>query len=133
MDQELLVEQEINAGAKFLVEFGKFAPVKIAYWSQDSENTPWYLHVASERIDDTNRRAAYGEVNRIGRQLQDPHLDPFRVKLTGADDPVARAVFEYQSRFPAHRLPTHYRGFDLAHVGINEAYIYPLQLAVSVP
>ena len=34
MDQELLVEQQIDAGAKFLSEFGKIAPVKIAYWSQ---------------------------------------------------------------------------------------------------
>lgn len=133
MDQELLVEQQIDAGAKFLSEFGKIAPVMIAYWSQDSEDGPWYLHVASEKIDDTSRYDAYGEVNRIARELQDPYLDPFRVKLIGADKPAARALFEYRSRFPAYTLPIRYRGFELGHVGIREAYVYPSQLAVPVP
>lgn len=133
MDQELLVEQQIEAGAKFLAEFDKYAPVKIAFWSQKDADALWYLHVASEKIDDTNRRDAYGEVSRIVRAIQDPHLDRFRVKLIGADDPVARAVFDRQSRFPAYRLPTHYRGFELAHLGIKEAYIYPLRVAVPVP
>ena len=133
MDQELLVEQQIDAGARFLREFEKYANVKVAYWSQDDEDGPWYLHVASEKIDDTNRHDAYGEVNRTVRAMQDPHLDPFRVKLIGANDPVARAVFEYQSRFPAYKLPMRYSGSELAHLGIKEAHIYPSRPAVPVP
>ena len=132
MDQELLVE-ELDAGVKFLSEFDKYAPVKIAFWSQKDTDAPWYLYVASEKIADVNRPDAYGEVSRIVRMLQDPHLDQFRVKLIGADDPMAREVFDRQSRFPAYRLPTHYKGFELAHLGIKEAYIYPLRIAVPVP
>src|SRR5262249_13920507 len=100
MDQGPLVAEEIEAGARVLAEFQKSYPVQSAFWLKESDDGYWYHYVASERITDENFDRAYGEVVRIAMALQDPWLDTFKVKVIGADDPLAKAALELRRRYP---------------------------------
>jgi hypothetical protein len=123
MDQGPLVIEQIDAGGRFLAEFEKYAPVRVAFWLKDSEGR-WNLYVASDQVDDNNVDVAYGEVLRIAGQMRDPNFDPFQVKLIGAADPLANQVVAIRDRYPG-RSPTRYHGHQLGGVSIEEAYIYP--------
>lgn len=131
MDQGPLVTEQIEAGAKFLAEFGKYVPVQAAFWLKDSEGGEWYLYVASERITDDNFDRAYGEVARITDELQDPNFDPFQVKVIGAEDRLARAAREYQRRFPG-KTPPRLRDDIFGGIHVEQAYFYPLPIPASV-
>ena len=50
MDQEVLVEEQIDEGAQFLSEFAKKYSVKAAYWLMPTEDSQWYLYIASDQI-----------------------------------------------------------------------------------
>jgi hypothetical protein len=124
MDQEPLVIEQIDAGRKFLDVFEKYAPVRVAFWLKPSEDAGWYLHVASERIDFENLPRAYTEVLRMAQEVVDPNFDPFRVKLIGADDPLARAALDVYRRYPA-RIPTRFQGRVFGGMNVEGVYIYP--------
>jgi len=83
MDYEPLVTERIEAGARFLREFDKYAPVSAAFWLKESERRFWHLYIASDEITDENFDLAYGEVVRIARELRDPWFDSLRVKVIG--------------------------------------------------
>src|SRR5262249_20728459 len=129
MDQGPLVSEQIDAGARFLTEFQKYVPVQVAFWLKDSEEGVWYLYVASDQITDDNFDLAYGEVARLAGALRDPWFDPFRVKVIGADDPLAKAALEAQQRY---RTPVHLYGEMFGGVSAEEVYIYPSPLPASV-
>jgi hypothetical protein len=125
MDQGSLVTEQIDAGAKLASEFGKRTPLQAAFWLKESEDREWYLYLVSDRIDDTNFDVAYAEVIRLlGRG---PHiwLDPFQVKVAGADDPVAKAVIDIQRMYPSP-LATRLRNRLLGGVSVDEVYLYPI-------
>jgi hypothetical protein len=127
MDQGPLVSEQIEAGAKFVREFDKYAPVQAAFWLKASEERQWYLYIASDQINDSNVKAAYGEVLRLTGKIQDPWLDPFQVKLVGMNDGVAQAVLEIQRKYLG-KIPMRYHGPRLGGVSVEEAYIYPLPI-----
>jgi hypothetical protein len=131
MDQGPLVNEEIEAGARFLAEFQKYAPVQAAFWLKRSDEGECSLYVASDQITDDNFDVAYGEVVRISGEMQDPYFDMFRVKLIGADDPLARAALEVHRRYAGAR-PTRFRGNTFGGVGVDEVYIYPTPLPIPV-
>lgn len=124
MDQGPLVSEKIRAGRRFIREFQKYAPVRIAFWLKDDDGE-WYLYIASDQITDENFDAAYGEVARLFQVMRDPDFDPFQVKLIGAKDRMAKAALEFKSRSKATG-PT--RLFDeyFGGVQIQEAYLYPI-------
>ena len=72
MDHEPLVKEQIDAGARFLREFDKYAPVRVAFWLKESDRQYWHLYVASDEITDDNFDLAYGEVIRIAGELRSP-------------------------------------------------------------
>jgi hypothetical protein len=43
MDQRPLVIDQVDAGARFLGEFQKYAPVQTAFWLKDSDYGNWSL------------------------------------------------------------------------------------------
>jgi hypothetical protein len=129
MDQGALVNEQIDAGARFLREFQKYLPVQAAIWIKESEEGELNLYVASDQITDDNFDVAYGEVSRIAGELDDPWFDPFQVKLIGIDDPVAQAALDVQRRYPG-RTPTRYHGKTFGGVGVEEVYLYPSPLPV---
>src|SRR5438552_651894 len=129
MDQNSLVIDEINAGAKFLGEFQKYRPVKVAFWLKDSEERTWWLYVASDQITDDNFDVAYGEVVEITSQRRDPSFDPMCVKLIGADDPLAKAALDAQGRYPG-RPAVRLRDQTFDGIHADAVYIYPSPVPV---
>ena len=132
MDQEPLVIQETDAGAELVRLLDRFVPVKAAFWIKESEEEPWYLYIASDRIDDRNPDAAYGEVLRLASQMANPYLDPFRVKLIPTSDPLARAVQDIHRRYPG-TMATRFGGKVFGGIGVDGVYIYPDVLTASSP
>jgi hypothetical protein len=132
MDQEPLVIEQIDAGRRFLDEFEKSYPVRSAFWVKASEDSDWYLHIASDRINDHNFDVAYGEVLRLAGDLQDPNFDPFRVKLIRGDDPLARAASEIYRRHPA-KVPTWSNGKNIGGMSVERVYIYPPRITDPPP
>ena len=130
MDQSPLVTEQIEAGTKFLSEFEKSFPVIAALWLKASDVEYWNLYVSSDRLGDENFRAAYGEVVRVAKEMGDPNLDPFQVKLIKATDPIATAAIEITRRFPG-RIPARFRQRNFGGVGVDEVYIYPTPIAVA--
>jgi len=130
MDQGPLVTEQIDAGAKFLAEFQKYAPVQAAFWLKEEEGG-WNLYVASDQINDDNFDVAYGEVLRIAGQIQEPWFDPFQVKLISLDDPLAQAALDIRRRYPG-RIPTRFHGKTFGGVSVDEVYVYPSPIPVPV-
>jgi hypothetical protein len=129
MDQGPLVNEQIEAGARFLAEFQKYAPILAAFWLKGSENGRWWLYVASEQITGENFDLAYGEVARLYRTLQDPQFDPFAVKVIGADHRLAKAAVARQQRYGG-RTPPRVRGDVFGGVSVDEVYFYPTPIPV---
>jgi hypothetical protein len=123
MVHEPLVTERIEAGARFLREFDKYAPVSAAFWLKENERRFWHLYVASDEITDENFDRAYGEMVRITREFRDPWLDSSRVKVIGTDDPKAREALARQRLYPGRALPRVYDTL-FGDVMADEVYIY---------
>ena len=132
MDQGLLVIEETEAGAELVRLLDKHVPVDAAFWVKDSEEGQWYLYIASDRFEEKNLDAAYGEVLRLAAQVATPHLDPFRVKLIPADDPLAQAALEVHRRYPA-RIATRFGGKNFGGMSVDGVYIYPAPAGALAP
>lgn len=131
MDQGSLVTEEIDAGAELAREFDKYEPIKVAFWLKASDDDHRFLYIASEGIDDSNLDVAYGEILRLSAKMQSIWLDPFRVKLINADDPLAKAAVEIHQRFPG-RLATRFGGNMFGGISVDDVYIYPSPLPAAV-
>ena len=128
MDHEPLVTEQIEAGARFLREFDKYAPVSSAFWLKQNERRFWHLYVASDKITDDNFDLAYREVVRIRRELRDPWLGSLpRVKVINTNTPLAQAALARQRPYPGQTLPRVYDTL-FGDVMVDEVYIYPSPL-----
>jgi len=128
MDQESLVIEQIEAGKHFITELDKYIPARAAFWLKVNEDSGWYLCIASNKITDENVKAAYGDVARVARTIDDPNFDLFRVKLIGMNDPFARAAVNLYKQFRA-RVPTHIRGRSFGDMSVEGVYVYPPPVA----
>jgi hypothetical protein len=129
VDQGPLVTEQIDAGEELLARFQQYKPVSAAFWLRESE-TPWYLYLASDQIDDTNFDLAYGEVVKLLDARSRLWLDPMQVKVRGTSDPVVQSIVSLQQKFPApHPTRLHHR--LLGGRSVEEAYIYPLPAAAA--
>ena len=125
MDKTPLVRDEIEAGEEFIKKMNDYRPVKAACWLRSSDDEERYLHVARDGLTARNAGLAYVEVLRIEGELKDHYLDPFRIKLIGTDDPLARAVVEVYRRYPG-RSSSQFHAPVLGGVPVAEVYIYYL-------
>jgi hypothetical protein len=132
MDPSPLVREQIDAGARFLVEFQKYMPLQAAFWLKDSDEREWFLYLASDQITDDNFDVVYGEVVRIGVTIHDPAFDMFRVKVIGADHRLAKAAFDLQGKYPG-KYPIHVVNRMFGGVSAEEVYIYPSPILVPAP
>src|ERR1043165_7834685 len=130
MDQGPLVTEEIDAGAARAREFKKYAPIKAAFWLKESDDDHRYLYLASERIDAHNIGVAYGEILRLTGKMRSPYLDPFRVKLINAEDPLAKAAVDINQRFP-DRVATRFGGKTFGGISVDDVYVYPSPLPAA--
>lgn len=131
MDQGTLVSEQIDAGAKLVADFGHYKPLRAAFWIKDPDDREWYLCLASDQINDTNFDLAYGEVNRLVRPMSNLWLDPFQVKVMGADHPMAKAVIELTEKYPGI-CPIRLRSRRLGNITVDDAFVYPVPTAVGV-
>jgi len=128
MDQGQLVSEDIHAGADLVRRLDQYVPVKAAFWLKESEEGQWYLYIASDQIDDTNRRATYGQVLRLAAELANPYFDPFRVKLISTSDPLAHAALDIHRQYPSVsniRLG----GTNFGGIGVDGVHLYPASVA----
>lgn len=132
MGQNSLVTEETDAGEKLVRRLDKFTPVNAAFWIKDSEDGPWYLYLASDRIDETNLDVAYGEVLRLAGEMDSPYLDPFRVKLIPTSDPLAQAALSIYRRYPG-TMATRFGGRNFGGMGVEGVYLYPAPVATPTP
>ncbi len=122
MDQGSLVKEQFDVGARFLREFGRYAPIVVAFWLRDSENGRWALYVASDRVSDTNRDLAYGEIIRIAGEMKNPNFDPFQVRLLRMGDPMVKAALAaYTGRPP--RIPFFINVASFGGISSDEVYL----------
>lgn len=124
MDQDLLVVEQIDAGADFVRDFNDYVSVSVVCWVQPAESDNLFLYVASDEIDDSNIDVAYGEVLRRLSGKRSQWLDPFQIKLINSSDPIARDAIQIRDRYSA-RLPARHRGSSIGGLSIDGAYIYP--------
>jgi hypothetical protein len=130
MDEILLVNEQIDAGAEFVRDFNDYLPVSVAFWVISAESNNAYLYVASDDIDDHNFDVAYGEVLRRISTNRSQWLDPFQIKLVSSSDPIALDAIRIRDRYPAP-LVTRYGGASLGGTGIEGAWIYPSVAALN--
>lgn len=130
MATDTLVEEWKEAGRLFRDDFRKQYPVKACFWLKRSDDDRWYLYVASDEIDESNKRKAYAEVRRSAKRIKGAYLDRFRINLVRTDDPLVQDVLDIQSRYPGP-MGTYYDDSRLGGQNIDGLYIYPA--AASVP
>ena len=122
------MNEQIDAGRKFIDEFDKHIPVRAAFWLKVNEDSGWYLYVASDQITDENIDVVYGEVAKVFRMIDDPNLDVFQIKLIGTDDPFARAALGLCERSKAATYQFTFVGGH-SEVWVLRAYVYPPPVA----
>jgi hypothetical protein len=130
MDQGPLVNEQIEAGAKFLAEFEKEFSVTVAFWLKANEEDSWHLYLASDEFNDNTMDVAYREVLRLAAEVRDPNLDPFQVKLIKPGHPLAKAAQDFLRLFPG-RMATRLRQRNFGGANVDEVHIYPRMAAVS--
>jgi len=113
---------QIEAGKAFIERLQNYAPVAAAWWMRDEEGGPRFLCVAIDGLQPGGNGPVYDQVYRVTQEMRDHYIDPFRVKVVGMYDPVAKAVVDLYRRFPGRALPLD--GRSLGGVGVAEIYIY---------
>ena len=127
MDQESLVKDQIDAGQRFLGEFEKYSPVKFAGWLKETEGGRWYLYVISDSINDSDVNIAYGRVLQIVNAMEKPRLDPFRIRIVGANTSIAAQVMRLQQSLTTSTTPAPWH--ESSGRGIDDAYVYPIGIS----
>lgn len=124
MGEELLVNEQIDAGADFVRDFNDYVHVSVACWVIPADSDNLFLYIASDDINDNNFDVAYGEVAQRLSGKKSQWLDPFQIKLVNSSDPIARDAIQVRDRYPAP-APTRYGGSSIGGTSIDGAYIYP--------
>ena len=124
MDPNPLVNEQIEAGAQFLREFERYAPIESAFWLKEEEETQCHLYVASAQINDKNFDLAYYEIGVLTQKMDDPHLEVFDVRLIWGNDRRVQAAVELRQRYPKAKA-IHYRNKTFAGRPVDELYLYP--------
>jgi hypothetical protein len=126
MDQATLVEPEINDVPRLIDQLRRDGfDVKAAFWLYTTEADQWFLYIASGAVNQEGFIEAYKAVGRAMRRLPNLQIGPFQVKLVAPDDPVAKAIIDFQSR-PHDRLPTRINAINLGGAYIENAYLYKI-------
>jgi hypothetical protein len=130
MDPNSLVNEQIEAGARFLSRFDKVVPVAVAYWLKENDVSRPYMYIASDSYNETGGSVGYSEAGRLAREMNDPDFDIFRMKLIPTTGRLTQELINLRRRTPADR-PLRYTDTYIGGRGIEWIYVYPLPAAVS--
>ena len=131
MDQGPLVREKIDAGAKFLKRFQKFASIQAAFWLKPAEDGRWNLYLWSEQFTFENYDQPYLDVWRAAKTLHDPNFDQFEVTILRGQNPLAQAAVDIYKRFPG-KIAAHFNSRSFGGISVDGVYVYPLP-AAAVP
>jgi hypothetical protein len=124
MGDDILVDNEIEAGEHFIRDFNDQIPIAAAFWVKPTDADNWFLYIASPEICDENLRERYGEVLNRAKTQQYPWLNVLHIKLINSNDPLAQKVKELREK-SAPGLPIRYNLSLIAGLPIDGSYIYP--------
>ncbi len=125
MDQDLLVDDRIDDGEKVLSLLVRSGfDVAVAFWLQMSEDSSWYLYIASNAVNPGRVGDAYRTLYACLTKIPNNSVAISEVMMVPASDPIARAALALRDRKPEW-LPVRYQGKRLGDQPIEEAYIYP--------
>ena len=125
MDTDTLVEARIDDGLRLIDRLiHDHFDVAVACWVKTTEDADWFLYIASRKVDDDGLAAAYRDVYRVIQSMPDIVDLKSKIKLVGANNPIAHDVREIQERH-GRRSSTRYPGPRLGALSIDEAYVYP--------
>jgi hypothetical protein len=131
MDTNPLVIEEIDAGSELIRKFQEYMPVEGAFWLNPSEEGRWALYIVSPQMDVANYDLGFAEILRLVHEMGTPYIDPFQVRLVGSDDPLAKAAFEINRKYPGP-MPTRFRGKNFGGMPVEEVYIYHVKHLMPV-
>jgi len=94
----------------------------VAFWIKGGEDRRWSFYVASNRFDERNLHAAYREVLRIRKEMNDPYFEPFQVRLVGLTEPMVKAALKVYTKYSA-KIPLHIRGQDFGGIDVEDVYL----------
>ncbi len=126
MDTELLVEDQIDAGRKFIQRLVRSdIDVIVACWLKTSEEGRWFLYIASGTVDEKGLAATYRDVYGVLGNLLDTSISMSEIKLIGRENSITKDLLAIQRGFAA-KLPTRSWRQQIGSIAIEELYIYPL-------
>jgi hypothetical protein len=131
MDQTPLVAGEIEAGRELVARLDTITPIRAAFWAREIDESRWYLYIASDRFHGPCLAEGYRDVFEAIHAMDRKDLDPFQVKLIGADDPLALAARDIQERYP-DLLPTRLGTQVFGGMSVGGVYLYPPPAATAV-
>ena len=128
MDTITLVDNQIDDGQMLLDRLGEedFA-IRAAGWVKPVDEDRWSLYIATSEVDKKGLTAAYREVLRVLRSLENPWITGSDIKLIEEKHPITSGLLDILKRF-GDRLPTHSQRNLLGDLAIEEVYVYPLGL-----
>jgi len=127
MGYATLVEQEIKDVPKLIDQLKRDNfDVKAAFWYYRSEADKWYLYLVSDAVHQKNGIfESYMVVNQTIRRMTDLEIDPSQVTLVAPDNPIAKAIMDFQSGQHVRPMKRIW-GMRLGDVHIESAYLYYL-------
>jgi hypothetical protein len=127
-----MVMEERDAGFELVRAFSRYRPVDVAFWLKGADDDRRYLHIASGRVRDEALTEAYTEILRLTQTAELRGVDPFRVKLVNADDPLATAALDFQRRYTEHLMMQVNLG-TFGGLNVDELCVYPKPDPVAIP
>jgi hypothetical protein len=129
MDTETLVEFQIDAGQRLLVQLLRDGfRVETSFWAKAVEEGIWFLYVASPIVEEKGLAYAYRALQSSLQRLQGIPLSRSEIKLIGRDNPMTQDVLAILGH-TSGAIATHFGGKQLGGVSIEGAYIYPSSLS----
>jgi hypothetical protein len=129
MGHETLVNEQIEAGWKFVEDFNDYVPVSAAFWINPAETEWWDLYIASDQFDEQSITDGYREVwQRLGGK-RTQWLDLSGIRLVSSSQPLAREIIRIRDHYSV-QTPMRYPESMIGGIFIGGACIYP---SLSVP
>jgi len=144
MDQDTVVNEQIESGKRLIDKLNdERFEVQVAFWARLTDEEKWYLYLASPFVDENGPTVAYRRVFGVMRKMSDLWVDPFEVRVIGANDSLTQGALSVtKPKVPdsPFAVPnpkpypgmTRFGGSTLGGVSIVGAYIYPT-FPASVP
>lgn len=125
MDQNPLVSEQIEAGAELVRRFNSFMPVEVAFWTKLDDDYRWNLYIASKKMDEKSFDSIYGEALRLIKEMNNPNMHLFRVRLVDSSSSLAKAALEELRRHLGSRVAIWREEGWFGDKAVEGAYIYP--------